>query len=184
MSTSDWIQLGTLVVSIAVGAVIGWYTVETTRLRREAQRQNDQAVMPIVALEPAMDWPWLDEGANIGSHKVALRNVGLGAGFNIEIDSLKGPGAAIRFHTVTTLAAGDRQPVMMSVVESGKDAHGHAYGLIQRMFHGYQLGPRASLVIRYGDVHGKRYETTMVFDYDTFTKELTLRLEKMNLEKK
>src|SRR5579872_2318666 len=134
MTTSDCIQLGTLAVTAIVGMVVVWYTVETARLRREAQKQNDHAVMPIVTLEGAMDLPCVEEGANMQSCKVVVRNVGRGAGFNIAIEPLKGLGTVLRFHTVTTLAAGNRQPVMMSVVEDGKGAHSQAYGLVQRMF--------------------------------------------------
>src|SRR5580704_3065160 len=114
MSSADLIQIGLLIVSFLVGLVILWYTSETWKLRKEAQKQNDHAIMPIVMLEGATDLPLTEHDANMPSFKIVLRNLGLGPAFNIEIEPLKGLETEIRFRHSTSLAAGDRQPVIVS----------------------------------------------------------------------
>jgi hypothetical protein len=184
VSTSDLTQIGILIVSFLVGLVILFYTRETWKLRQEAQRQNDQAVMPIVMLECATDLPYNEPGANMPSSTTVARNLGRGAAFNIEIESLNGSETVIQFHPLSSLAAGDRQPVMMSIHEEGKLVHSHAYGHIQRMFHNHQLVTHASGIIRYVDVNGKGYRTILTFHYDNFTKEVISKLEKVELDVK
>lgn len=183
MSTSDLIQLGILIVSSIVGVVILWYTNETWKLRKEAQEQNDHAIMPIVMLERATDLP-VREDSNMSSVKIVVRNVGLGPAFNIEIEPLKGPETEIRFHHTTSLAAGDRQPVLMDVHEGGKLVYSVAYGNIERMFLNRQLTTHSSAVIHYADVNGKKYRTHLRFHFDNITKELTLKLERAEPEPK
>src|SRR5205085_3649457 len=112
------------------------------------------------------------------------RNLGRGAAFNIEIESLNGRETVIQFHAISSLAAGDRQPIMMSIREEGKLVHSHAYGHIQRMFHNHQLTSQASEIIRYVDVNGKGYRTILTFHYDNFTKEVISKLGRVELDAK
>jgi len=181
MSTSDWIQLGNLAVTFVVGAVIVLYTIETSRLRQEAQRQNDNATMPIVMLEAARDMP-CNEDANMPSFKAVLRNLGRGAAFNIDVDPLNGPDTLIRFRHTTSLASGDRQPVLMTLRESGNEVHTTSYSSVQRMFHSHQMASQAQETIHYADLNGKRYRTILTFDYDNITKELISKLDKIESE--
>ena len=44
---TDWLNLGVL---FATGAIIAWYTVETYKLRREAQLQTELQVRPFLSL--------------------------------------------------------------------------------------------------------------------------------------
>src|SRR6266571_6025169 len=55
-------------------AVLIWYTIETHKLRREAQRQNESALLPIVVIEePPQDNP----------DAFIIRNIGKGPAFQV-----------------------------------------------------------------------------------------------------
>jgi hypothetical protein len=176
LQVADKIQIGLLVVNFLVGIVILVYTRETWILRKEAQRQNDRAVVPIVTLESASDLPLREGGTNMASVKTVIRNLGLGPAFNIEIDALERPSTRIRFMPTPSLAAGSREPVEMDIQEDGKQVNSPAYGHIQRMFHRNQLVTQACATLHYQDANGKRYRTTLTFHYDDLTKELSTKL--------
>src|SRR5262245_32630560 len=69
----DWLNSSVLT---ATGAVIAWYTVETYRLRREAQRQTELQNRPFLLVE-------CPSGGLNG--EVVLRNVGSGVALNVSI---------------------------------------------------------------------------------------------------
>lgn len=178
MQVADSIQIGLLIVNSLVGVVVAFYTWETCKLRKEAQRQNDHAVIPIVLLESASDRPLIEGRMNMPSATATIRNLGLGPAFDIEVESLEGPSTKIRFLPTPSLAAGGREPVMMDIREDGRQEHSLAYAHIQRMFHNQQLVTHTGTTIRYQDVHGKSYRTTLRFQYDALTKELATKFIK------
>jgi hypothetical protein len=174
-----WASLIIAAATVLTLIVLIIYTRETYRLRKEAQAQTDQTIKPIVMLEGASDLPVIGEGANMPAFKAVLRNLGLGAAFNIEVEPLCGPNTKIEFRHTTSLAAGDRQPIWMRIWEDQRLADTVAYQSIQRMFHNHQLTSHASGVIRYSDVNGKRYRTVMTYHYDDLSKEMTPHLNKV-----
>ena len=79
MSITDWIALGTLVVTAATGGVIYWYTLETHQMRLEMKRQNDLTlardrllVVPIIR--------WRTNNTNPFAIPVTLTNQGYKCG--------------------------------------------------------------------------------------------------------
>lgn len=174
-----WASIATSAATILTLAVLIAYTRETYKLRRAAQEQNENAVMPIVMLENASDLPLREEGANMLSNTTVIRNLGRGAAFNIEVETLSGPNIKVEFRSVTSLAAGDRQTVTMAIWEEGRLTHGTAYGNIQRLFHNHQMVSHSEGRIRYSDVSGKQYQTVMSYHYDDLKKELTPRLARV-----
>jgi len=177
-----WASLIIAAATVLTLIVLIVYTRETYRLRREAQAQTNHTVKPIVMLEGATDLPVVGEAANMPAFQAVLRNLGLGAAFNIDVEPLCGPNTKIVFRQMTSLAAGDRRPIWMRVWEDHTLADTVAYQTIQRMFHNHQLISHAPGVIRYSDVNGTHYRTIITFHYDDLSKELTPHLEKVELD--
>jgi hypothetical protein len=110
--------------------------------------------------------------------QIVIRNLGLGAAFNINVEPLRGPNTTIRFVVPTmSLAAGQREPISLVYTEDGRPVVGGAYELIQRMFHSNQLDEGARSIVRYADVTGKRYRTIIIYHYDRQSRETTPRFE-------
>jgi hypothetical protein len=59
-------------------AVLCWYTVETVRLRRAAQQQNQVSVQPVLAV-------YIKEFAMGNPRQIVIENVGQGVAFNVTI---------------------------------------------------------------------------------------------------
>lgn len=89
--SNDWLYANTILVSLTLVVLI-WYTIETSNLRKEAQRQNavttdiltearrqnELATMPILAL-------YLDLTGR--EERLVLKNVGEAPAFNVEIET-------------------------------------------------------------------------------------------------
>lgn len=190
----DWLQQvqvwATVAAAFAAACTFGaliWYTIETQKLRRAAEKQNEigqlqneRSILPIVLLE-GTNIP-VAEDANMPSFQTAIHNLGSGSAFNILIEPLQGPKTTIRFEHTTALAAGDSQPVRMMVVEDGKQVASRAYQNICRMFHNRQLVTGSTGVIKYSDVNGTKYRTILAYNYDELTREVILKFDRMEPE--
>jgi hypothetical protein len=70
-------EIASILTAGATTATLGvliWYTIETYKLRKEAQKQNESAVLPIVVIEePSQDDP----------EAFVIRNIGKGPAFQI-----------------------------------------------------------------------------------------------------
>ena len=104
------ISAGTFIVLIATLAVLVWYTVETKKIRKQAVMQTELTTMPIMSLY-IRNVDGIDEddenrrrdkinklkqyaitqevnnGINPSPYYIALRNMGNGTAFNVEIES-------------------------------------------------------------------------------------------------
>src|ERR1035437_1282317 len=181
-------SLAVTILTLITAAALIWYTIETSRLRRatqeqvektglllkEAHTQNEHSIQPIVTLERANDLHSIEKTAT----QIVIRNLGLGAAFNIDVEPLCGPSTTIRFVPTMSLAAGQREPISLVYTEDGKQVVSGAYELIQRMFHSNELDEGARSIVRYADVTGKRYRTTIIYHYDRQSRETTPRFEK------
>ena len=173
------------ILTFIADVVLILYTIETYKLRRatqkllrEAQNQNEHSIEPIVTLERANDLHILEKAPHMPAVQVVIRNLGLGVAFNIDVEPLRGPNTTIRFVPTMSLAAGQREPVLLVVTEDGKQVVSGAHELIQRMFHSNELDEGARSIVRYADVTGKRYRTTIIYHYDRQSRETTPRFEK------
>lgn len=185
-------SLAVTILTLITAAALIWYTIETSRLRRatqeqvektglllkEAQTQNEHSIQPIVTLERANDLRILENTANMPATQIVIRNLGLGAAFNIDVEPLRGPNTTIRFVPTMSLVAGQREPISLVYTEDGKQVVSGAYELIQRMFHSNELDEGARSIVRYADVTSKRYRTTVIYHYDRRSRETTPRFEK------
>lgn len=69
--------------------VLIWYTIETHKLRREARRQNEVSVMPMLAVLN-------DSPSDRDNRRILLINVGRGPAFNLSIDPLRWEGRELQ----------------------------------------------------------------------------------------
>src|SRR5665213_702779 len=76
----------TAVTTLTLIALI-WYTVETHHLRREAQRQNENSMMPIVVCQSVYV-----QGQHAGASRPVIRNLGSGPAFNVYMNSITPSG--------------------------------------------------------------------------------------------
>ena len=183
--TLAYCSIAVTILTLITAVALIWYTIETSGLRRatqkllrEAQIQNEHSIQPIVMLEPANDHI-LEKGANMPAVQTVIRNLGSGAAFNISVEPLRGPNTTIRFVHTMSLGAGQWGPVSLVRTENSEQVVSGAYELIQRMFHSNELDEGARSIVRYADVTGKRYRTTIIYHYDRQSRETTPRFEKM-----
>src|SRR5260370_39247063 len=99
----------TTAVTTATLIVLIWYTVETQRLRREAQRQNENSTMPIVMFQSVYV-----RGQNITVSRPVIRNLGSGPAFNVSVSPITLSGRTVTFEHPRTLAPGQEEYVAVS----------------------------------------------------------------------
>jgi hypothetical protein len=179
--TLAYCSIAVTILTLITAAALIWYTIETFRLRRatqkllkEAQIQNEHSIRPIVMLEPANDLHILEKGANMPAVQIVIRNLGLGAAFNVDVEPLSGRSTTIRFVPTMALAAGQREPVSLVYTEGSEQVVSGAYELIQRMFHSNELDDGARSTVRYVDVNGKPYLTILTYRYDRQSREIKI----------
>jgi hypothetical protein len=106
-SALGWLNL---LVVFATGAVITWYTVETQRLRREAQLQTELQDRPFISCVLKAD-----------EHS-QLVNVGKGVALSIIIHDVEMPGDPhyrLRARSITHLAPGQQARLKWTVFQAG-----------------------------------------------------------------
>jgi len=144
----------TLAVLFLTGAVVTWYTVETWRLRREAQLQTELQTRPFLSV------------ATSGRSVVYLTNLGRGLARNITIDLVRIETAfELRSPLITHLGAGeDAMPkwrVSSRVLVGGEmsehtgEDHGTlAAQILTTPAYSY------SMTLTYSSIVGQRYRTS------------------------
>ena len=174
--------------------VLIWYTLETTRLRRsaqeqttvtsrllrEAQRQNEQSMLPIVAL--SLQLRPVDEGrlaqtewAGAQRRFLVLRNVGNGPAFNVAIRPLAGRASQMcSFCHSDHLAAGEEEVVAPLLTR--KDSPFNTSGLeeIEKEARSGELQVPHRVLVSYRSASGARYQTTQVLQNDATTGQLVI----------
>ncbi|MGB9455389.1 MAG: hypothetical protein WCB12_05065 [Bryobacteraceae bacterium] len=109
--------IGSIVTALATTAaliVLIWYTVETHKLRLEAQRQNEHSMMPVVAFQTGYFPP------HTKSSSLVVSNLGSGPAFNIRISSIQLSGRAAVFEHPFVLAPGQHEFVALSGLREPK----------------------------------------------------------------
>lgn len=141
-----WTQ--TIVLAITAGLVC-WYTIETSRLRRQMVRQNEIALRPVIV--PVFDM-------RNGERILRLENIGVGAAFNVTVEPL------VQVCPLGQPGQGLRQEFRFSALtQLGSKQIGEVH--FQRFWNGnLNQGPHA--VFRdFLPVHGQEATTiTVVFD--------------------
>jgi hypothetical protein len=109
-------------------AVLIWYTIETHKLRKAAQRQNESALLPIVVIEePSQDDP----------EAFVIRNIGKGPAFQVSASAKTlgkspqddlGSGFMVHLQMAPVLAV-DESATVRPLVASGKDVFSELAGV-------------------------------------------------------
>jgi hypothetical protein len=152
--------------------ILIWYTVETLRLRKAAQRQNEISIMPVLVLEFESG-----ERALAGHMKLEdpqLRNIGNGPAFNIQVATIAGPDLEVRFDGVPVLdkAAGER--LRFTIWQGGKTTgFSRRTVLLASVITSGQLGAKTAVAATFNDSAGVRYRSGYVIRYDSTAKETT-----------
>jgi len=156
---SDCSLLGWLnfLVLTVTGGVIAWYTVETYRLRREAQLQTELQIRPFLSLEI--------EGEGF-ERRARLVNIGRGVAMGISVKNIT-VSASLELRgahrELTHLAPGAKSPLplRMWVRETPDDAHAEmpiedqGWNIAKLLDH-----EDVTVVVRYASLTRQWYETT------------------------
>lgn len=155
----------TTAVTAATLIVLIWYTVETQRLRREAQRQNENSIMPIVMFQSVSV-----RGQHLTVSRPVIRNLGSGPAFNVSVDPMTLAGKTVTFEHPRTLAPGQEEFVAVSGTREPKldSAGGYDDGKIHHTQDFLKLvksSPDTVLGgITYAGAAGKKYRTTFAMN--------------------
>jgi hypothetical protein len=139
---SDCSLLGWLnfVVLTVTGGVIAWYTIETYRLRREAQRQTELQIRPFLSLEI--------EGEGF-ERRARLVNIGRGVAMGISVKNIT-VSASLELRgahrELTHLAPGAKSPLplRMWLRETPRRCPRGDADRRSRLEHRQAAGPRGS----------------------------------------
>lgn len=150
----DYVNVVALVLTLVV---VAYYTYETYKLRREAQRQNELATTPMVMLSRKLD--------ERGNRRLTLMNLGAGAAFNVHIDRIPAEQNVISFQECSALAAGAEEYVILFQTANGKTylAGDDQFEYLMRKG---ALPDAVSSVITYESAGGKGYRTDFSLIYD------------------
>ena len=158
----------TTAVATATLIVLTWYTVETQKLRREAQRQNENSMMPLVMFQSVYI-----QGQHAGASRLVIRNLGPGPAFNVYMDSISLFDKSVAFEHPRTLAPGQEEFVAVSGLGEAKvDSVGqhddgkihHTYGLLKALKENMDAMETKG-VITYRSALGKKYRTDFTMDH-------------------
>lgn len=163
----------TTAVTTATLIVLIWYTVETQKLRREAQRQNENSMMPIVAAQTGYFEPY------VKSSCLAIRNLGSGPAFNIQISSIQISGKSGVFEHSRTLAPGQVEILAVAGIREVKigPSGGYDDGKIRsaaELLESLRSAPSTQETkanITYTNASGKKYRTTFTIDNEAHDSE-------------
>jgi hypothetical protein len=160
-----WDYASTVLVGLTLVVLI-WYTVETSRLRKaaqkqieatgkllaEAQRQNEIAVMPMFALYPEV----MSDGRQ---RRIILENVGLGPAFNLSIVNPQWNGSILEIKHSYNVWTPKQTEVLSLVLQKGTD---RMVGIdVDSLYQGInkdEMPNPLNLVVRCVSLHHTRYE--------------------------
>jgi len=144
-----WLMLGTLIV-------VGFYTIETSRLRREAQRQTELQLRPFVIFEPA-------EGKQF-----CVRNIGNNTALNVKVGTFvlfppamatfprsipflpHGESRALQGRTVTVEREGVNDDFLFEILRPGSELEKSEAESLADSF-------RPTMRIEFENIQGQRY---------------------------
>jgi hypothetical protein len=161
----------TLIVLTATGIVVGWYAVETQRLRKESQLQTELQSRPFLSLG--------QNGEGLET-RVFVTNVGKGLARNIHIrDVVLSTAIELRAEPITHIAPGADEVPRWRVLASA--FVGHPRKEVESTDPGAMAGPMltkgpGTVVIEYESMVGQLYRTTIHVQQGVATVEKDERL--------
>lgn len=168
-SVLQQIQTG---ATVSATLVLIWYTIETQRLRRAAEKQNEISGMPIVALRLASGERGLGESLTLDFQ--SLRNIGNGPAFNIDVTPIQKAPFEVRFDPIRLLEPRDSQPLEYTVLQDGLASGFPKVSVwLERVLETGQLGFEMAIRVSYSDASGKRYRSDHIIRFDAAAKTVT-----------
>lgn len=172
-TVQNWSNVASIVTAAAATITmlfLIWYTIETSRLRKAAQRQNSIPFMPIVVVDIA---PMNAQGGHLTLGEPAIRNIGSGPAFQIELQTLRLGEHEIRF-AVVALVERDKPAKLDYTIWQGGQTSGFSKRsvLLQSVLSGSETRLELPLVITFRDMAGTRYGSRAVIVYDPMAKEI------------
>jgi hypothetical protein len=160
-----WATIVAAVAAMLTFAALIWYTIETQRLRRAAERQNEIAGMPIIALRLSSGERKLGQPLSLASQ--SIRNVGNGTAFNIEISTVQNRPFEIRFESTPLLEPKDNQLLDYTIWQDAvTTGFSKRTVWLESIIESGQLGSDMPVDITYSDAAGKRYRSSHSVKYD------------------
>ena len=166
-----WATIVAAIATTLTFAALIWYTIETQRLRRAAERQNEIAGMPIVALRLASGERKLGQPLSLASQ--SIRNVGNGTAFNIEISTIQKKPFEVRFEPAPLLEPKDNQLLDYTIWQDAvTTGFSKTTVWLESVIESGQLGSEMAVNITYAAAADKRYQSSHVIHYDAAAKKV------------
>jgi hypothetical protein len=182
-----WSEVAALVTAIATTVTMAfliWYAVETYRLRKASQRQNEIAVdlwktaqrqsrIPFIPIVVVYVAPEKAQGGHLTLDDPAIRNIGNGPAFQVEIQTLQIGAYEVRF-TVVPLVERDKSIKLdYTIWQDGQTAEfPRGSVLLQSVISANETRLELPLVITFRDMAGNRYCSRPTIVYDPMAKEI------------
>lgn len=158
--------------TVAATFTLIWYTIETQRLRRAAEKQNEVSVMPIVALRLSSGERRLGEPLSLKCQ--SLRNVGFGPAFNIDVSPIQKAPFEVRFERVGLLEPKDSEDLQYTVLQDAvKSGFSKMSVWLESVISTGQLGSEMAVSVSYSDTSGNRYHSDHIIQFDAAAQTIT-----------
>jgi hypothetical protein len=154
---APWWQV---LILFGTAGVIGWYTIETYKLRREAQTQTELQLRPFVIFEPG-------EGKDF-----CVRNIGNNTALNVQVETFALSPPHYADHSIMAafpqsvpfLRAGESQPLRVRTATVGGEVAGDdfLFEILRPMSEVAKLEAdplpfRPTITIEFENIKGQRY---------------------------
>jgi hypothetical protein len=163
-----WNYISTVAVVLTLIVII-WYTIETSRLRKaaqdqtketgklltEAQKQNEVAVMPCLAISPARP------SSADGQCTLVLKNVGTGPAFNVSIHACASSGKQLSFeYGEDFMGPNEKRELTFYLQEGSSQERGTNTGALYRWITDGKLPEPLTITARSRSVSSIDYAST------------------------
>jgi hypothetical protein len=158
--------------TVAATVVLIWYTIETQRLRRAAEKRNEISGMPIVALR--LSSGERRHGEPLSLELQSLRNIGNGPAFNIDVTTIQKAPFEVRFEPVLLLEPKDSQGLQYTVWQDAVISGFSKMSVwLESVIEAGQLGSEVAITVSYSDASGNRYHSDHIIQFDAAAKTVT-----------
>jgi hypothetical protein len=155
-----WATIVNPVIGTVTLVILLWYTFETYKLRTTAQRQLMLPMMPVVLLR--MELGMIAPNRNMAkeqSFTLAVRNVGVGPAFNVQIEPRSKGGIDVLFDRIPFLEPSDEKPIECQVEEEGKSKIVSSVDRLKTLIQNDEFDTVSDVVVSYIDAGGTSYRS-------------------------
>jgi hypothetical protein len=167
-----WATIAGAVATVAAAGVVTWYTIETQKLRKAAEKQNEISGMPIIALRLSSGERGLGEPLSLELQ--SLWNIGNGPAFNIDVTPIQKAPFEVRFEPVPLLEPKDNQGLRYSVLQDAVTSGFSKMSVwLESVIETGQLGSEMAISVSYSDASGNRYHSDHIVHFDAAARTVT-----------